>query len=132
MTLRDSVDIAKGLRMRPPRGDELAGVLPLWAATRSSDGQLDRGSCEALAVALDRLEHLWAPTVASVEVQALRRAIAEVLSFAAPDASLDVQISAPVRTRAGSRCATTSATRPPPRPACGGRTRHPRQLIGPG
>ncbi len=101
VTLRDSVDIAKGLRMRPPRSDDLAGIVPLWAATRSSDGQLDRGSCEAMAVALDRSEHLWAPTVASVEVQALRRAIAEVLSSAAPDASLEVQISAPVRTPPG-------------------------------
>ena len=101
VTLRGSVDIAKGLRMRPPRGDELTGIVPLWTATRSSDGQLDRGSCEAMAVALDRLEHLWAPTVAAVEVQALRRAITEVLSSAAPDASLEVQIAPPVRTAPG-------------------------------
>ncbi|MDQ2679358.1 MAG: hypothetical protein M3Y51_11485 [Actinomycetota bacterium] len=62
LTLRDGVDIARGLERHPVTCPTLDGALRLWAATRAAMSAVPHDDLARIVATIDELEPTWTPT----------------------------------------------------------------------
>jgi hypothetical protein len=109
LTLRDGVDIRRGVERHPVTCPTLEGALLFWSATRAAMSALPTDLLVRIVDTVDELEPVWGPTTGGVELRAVAAALRS-----ANDAGATVRVQVPLAALGpvddGTRAASTPST----------------------